>query len=161
MATSIRSQGTLLASGRSGQSIGLAINDLSGGRDLRMAERNLASARADFYTDSTNAFLTQAEKDAEAIASIMPKPMQPLDLPDITPPVFGEAPPKPVFAPFSTNPGPTSGAVYGAAPTPIPGPSPLGLVAGIGGSMVSGYQTFAGIKSMVKTPDELSRNTDS
>lgn len=155
MASSIRSQGTVLASGRSGQSIGLAINDLSGGRDLRMAERNLASARGDFYTESTNAFLTQAQKDAEAIASIMPKPMQPLDLPDIAPPVFGEAPPKPVFAPFSTNPGPTSGAVYGAAPTPIGGPSPLGLVAGIGGAMIGGYQTYAGINSMVKTPQQL------
>ena len=140
LASSIKAQGSVLAQGRSGQSIGLAVNDVIGsyGRDMRMLERNAATSLADFRTENTNAFLSKAQKDAEAIASIMPKPMQPIDLPGIAPPVFGDAPPEPVFADFSLDPGPTSGPVYGAAPTNVPGPSPLGLVAGIGGSILGG-----------------------
>tara|TARA_Y100000768_G_scaffold313962_1_gene248790 strand:+ start:80 stop:1069 length:990 start_codon:yes stop_codon:yes gene_type:complete len=157
LASSIKSQGSVLAQGQTGQSIGLASNDVIGsfGRDMRMLQRNRESSLADFRTENTNAFLTKAQKDAEAIASIMPKPMQPLDLPNIAPPVFGDAPADPIFAKFSMDPGPTSGPVYGAIPTAISGPSPIGLVAGIGGAALGGYQSYLGAKSLIKTPQEL------
>ena len=159
LATSIKSQGSVLAQGKTGQSIGLAVGDVLAtyGRDMRMLERNKDSAFSDFRTESLNAYLTKAQKDAEAIASIMPKPMQPVDLPNIAPPVFGEAPTDPIFAPFQTKPGPTSGPSYGAIPTSFPGPSPLGLVAGIGGAALGGYQAYSGAKALIKTPEELAR----
>lgn len=159
LASNIKSQGSVLAQGRTGQSIGLAVNDLMGsyGRDMRMLERNRESAFADYRTESLNAFLDKAQKDAETIASIMPKPMQPVDLPNIAPPVFGEAPEDPIFAPFQTDPGPTSSPVYGAIPTAFPGPSPFGLVAGIAGAGLSGYQTYGQAKNLVKSPEDLAK----
>ncbi len=156
-ASNVKSQGSVLAQGRTGLSIGLAVNDTIGsyGRDMRMLERNQDTSVADFRTQATNAYLNKAQKDAEAIASIMPKPMQPLDLPSIASPVFGKAPENPIFAPFQRTPGPTSSAVYGAFPTGIPGPSPFGLVAGIGGAALGGYQTYQQSKALIKTPQEL------
>ena len=159
LATSIQAQGTVLAQGRTGQSIGLSVNNAIGsyGRDMRMLDRNRASSLADFRTESTNAYLSKAQQDAEAIASMMPRPMQPIDLPNIAPPVFGDAPTDPIFAQYQLDPGPTSGPVYGAMPTAMPGPSPLGLVAGIGSAALGGYQTYNQAKALVKPPSELGR----
>jgi hypothetical protein len=154
LASSIQSQGSILAQGRTGQSIGLAVNNVIGsyGRDRRMLDRNRESALADFRTENVNAYLAKAQKDSEAIASIMPKPMQPLELPNIASPVFGAAPKNPVFAPFSLDPGPTSGPTYGAMPVGIPGPSSIGLVAGIGSAAVSGYGTYVKNKNLIDPP---------
>jgi hypothetical protein len=40
----------------------------------------------------------------------------------------------------------------------MPGPSPLGLVAGIGSAALGGYQTYNQAKSLIKTPTELGQN---
>lgn len=155
MASSIASQGTVLAQGRSGQSVGLGVLNEGAkyGRDMRMAERNYSMAVNDFYADNTNAFLQQAQADAEAIASIMPRPTDPISLPDIAPPVFSEYAPDPVFAEFMNDPGPIQGPSYAAMPTASPRPGALGLIAGIGNAALSGvtagYQMDALIK---KTP---------
>ena len=140
MASSIASQGTLLAQGRSGQSVGLGVLNEGAkyGRDMRMAERNYSMAVNDFYADNTNAFLQQAQADAEAIASIMPRPTDPISLPDVAPPVFSEYAPDPVFAEFMNDPGPIQGPSYAAMPTAAPRPGALGLIAGIGGAALSG-----------------------
>lgn len=140
MASSIQAQGSILSTGRSGQSIGLLVNNELAklGRDKRMLNRNYEAATSDFYAASTNAFLLEAQGNSEAIASIMPRPAQPFQLPDIAPPIFAEAARDPVFTPYSFDPGPTSGPSYGAMPTAIPGPSSLGLVAGIGSAALGG-----------------------
>ena len=140
MASSIQAQGSILSTGRSGQSIGILVNDELAklGRDKRMLNRNYESSTADFYSASTNAFLLEAQGNSEAIASIMPRPSEPFQLPDIAPPIFAEVGPDPVFTPYSFDPGPMSGPTYGAMPTAISGPSPFGLVAGIGSAAVSG-----------------------
>ncbi len=154
MVSSIQAQGAILASGRSGQSIGLGVLNEGAkyGRDMRMAERNYSMAVEDFYADSTNAFLEQAQKDAEAIASIIPRPTEPLSLPDVTPPVFSEYAPKPVFASFMDDPGPLQGPSYAAMPTASPRPSTLGLVAGIGSSILSGVSAGMSANAMIKKP---------
>ncbi len=155
MASSIQAQGSILSSGRSGQSIGLLVNNqtASFGRDSRMLDRNFETATSDFYASSTNAFLAEAQSNAEAVASIMPRPTAPFQLPEIAPPVFAEVGPDPVLTPFSFDPGPTSGPVYGAMPTAMPGPSPFGLVAGIGSSILGGVNAGMQAEAMkLKTP---------
>lgn len=156
MVSSIEAQGTLLAKGRSGQSVGLGVLNEGAkyGRDMRMAERNYSMAVSDFYSDTTNAFLQKAQSDADAIASIMPRPAEPLPLTEIAPPVFNEFAPKPVFANFISDPGPLLGPSYAPMPTASPRPSTLGLVAGIGGAAVSGVTAGYQFDSMIKkTPD--------
>ena len=154
MASSIASQGTLLAQGRSGQSVGLGVLNEGAkyGRDMRMAERNYSMAVNDFYADNTNAFLQQAQADAEAIASIMPRPTDPISLPDIAPPVFSEYAPDPVFAEFMNDPGPIQGPSYAAMPTAAPRPGALGLIAGIGGAAVSGVTAGYQMDALLKKP---------
>jgi hypothetical protein len=154
MASSIASQGTLLAQGRSGQSVGLGVLNEGAkyGRDMRMAERNYSMAVNDFYADNTNAFLQQAQADAEAIASIMPRPTDPISLPDVAPPVFSEYAPDPVFAEFMNDPGPIQGPSYAAMPTASPRPGALGLIAGIGGAALSGVTAGYSFDAMIKKP---------
>lgn len=154
MASSIASQGSILAQGRSGQSVGLGVLNEGAkyGRDMRMAERNYSMAVNDFYADNTNAFLQQAQADAEAIASIMPRPTDPISLPDIAPPVFSEYAPDPVFAEFMNDPGPIQGPSYAAMPTASPRPGALGLIAGIGGAAVSGVTAGYQMDALINRP---------
>lgn len=152
MVSNIQAQGSLLASGRSGQSVGLGVLNEGAkyGRDMRMAQRNYETATADFYSETTNAYLQQAQLDAEAIAQIMPRPTAPISLPDVAPPVFSEYAPKPVFANFMDNPGPLQGPSYGAMPAASPGGSKLGLVAGIGSSLISGVNAAYQMEALKK-----------
>lgn len=154
MVSSIQAQGAILATGKSGQSIGLGVLNEGAkyGRDMRMAQRNLETAMGDFYSQTTNAFISKAQKDAEAIASIMPRPVDPISLPDVAPPVFAEYAPEPVFANFMTDPGPLQGPSYAAMPTASPRPSTLGLVAGIGSSILSGVSAGMSANAMLKKP---------
>jgi hypothetical protein len=154
MVSSIESQGTILAQGRSGQSVGLGVLNEGAkyGRDMRMAERNYSTAVNDFYADTTNAFLAQAQRDAEAIASIMPRPTEPLSLPEIAPPVFSEYAPDPVFASFMTDPGPIQGPSYAAMPVAAPRPGALGLVAGIGSAALSGVTAGYQMDALLDRP---------
>tara|TARA_A100001234_G_scaffold221228_1_gene236405 strand:+ start:423 stop:1418 length:996 start_codon:yes stop_codon:yes gene_type:complete len=140
MASVVQSQGTILASGRSGQSIGLGVLNEGAkyGRDMRMAERNYSMALGDFYAENTNAFLKKAQTDADAMARVKSRPTAPLTLPQIAAPVFSKYAPKPVFAKFMNSPGPIQGPTYAPMYTPAARPGALGLVAGIGGAALSG-----------------------
>ena len=154
MASVVQAQGSILASGKSGQSIGLAVLNEGAkyGRDMRMARRNLDSAMGDFYSRTTNAYLDKAQADAEAIASIIPRPYKPLAMPDIPAPNLRGFAPKPVFGQYMTNPGPISKPTFAPMYTAAPRPSTLGLVAGLGGNVLSGVTAGYGMNSMIKKP---------
>ena len=144
MASSLQAQGSILAQGRSGQSIGLALQNETAkyGRDMRMGQRNSANISADFYSDVTNAYLAKAQEDAKAIASISPRPFEPMTLPDIAPPVFADVPNDPIFTPFMDNPGPTGSPVFQSNAAFTPGGSVLGLVAGIGSAAIGSVGAY-------------------
>jgi hypothetical protein len=108
LVSSLQSQGTVLASGRSGQSIGLLMADAERqyGRDLATLGLNMAQANNDFFA-STESIYNQAQSaNNVAAANQMLKPN---------------------------------------APIMAPGPSPIGLVAGIASSGLSGYQAYASL----------------
>lgn len=154
MASVVQSQGTILASGRSGQSIGLGVLNEGAkyGRDMRMAERNYSMALGDFYAENTNAFLKKAQSDADAMARVKTRPTAPLSLPEIAPPVFSENAPKPVFANFMDSPGPIQGPTYAPMYTPAARPGALGLVAGIGGAALSGVTAGYQMDALINPP---------
>lgn len=154
MASVVQAQGSILATGRSGQSIGLGVLNEGAkyGRDMRMAQRNLDAAMGDFYSSTTNAFLSKAQADAEAIASIIPRPPKPLALPAIPKPVLKEFAPKPVFGTYMTSPGPIRKPTYAPMYTPASRPSTLGLVAGLGGAALSGITAGMSASAMIKKP---------
>lgn len=155
MVSSIQAQGSLLATGRSGQSLGLGVlnEGATYGRDMRMAQRNYEQvALADYYSANTNAFLQQAQADAEANASILPRPTEPMALPEIAPPVFSEYAPDPVFANYMTSPGPLRGPTYAPMPKASPGPSTIGLIAGLGSSALAGVTAGMSASAMMKKP---------
>jgi hypothetical protein len=142
MASNLQAQGTVLARGSSGQSIGLAVQSVNAayGRDMNMVGTNYANSVEDFYSDSYKAYLAQIQRDAEAISRIIPEPAEPIGLPKPPKPIYAPLPDRPVLAPFMTNPGPYQPAIFAPAPTQQPGPSGIGLVAGIGSSIVGGVQ---------------------
>jgi hypothetical protein len=108
--TAIQQQGTVLASGRSGQSIGLLMADAdrSYGRDFTMLGQNLAYANQDYFT-GTESIFNQAQSQQNVAAS------------------------QRMIAPTS--------------PIPMPGPSGVALVAGIGSSVMGGLSTYASLKA--------------
>lgn len=157
MASVVQSQGTILASGRSGQSIGLGVLNEGAkyGRDMRMAERNYSMAMGDFYAENTNAYLKQAQADADAMSRVQTRPTAPLSLPEIAPPVFSEYAPKPVFANFMDSPGPIQGPSYAPMYTPAARPGALGLVAGIGGAALSGVTAGYQMDALINKPPAI------
>lgn len=115
MASSMRAQGTILSSGRSGQSIGLMAADASKeySRDLAILGLNLGSAYAD-YSSGTQSIFEQAQSQQNiAQSNRMLEPMAPIVGPQ----------PIPIRA------------------MSAPRPSPLGLISNIAGAGVSAYQT--------------------
>ncbi len=154
MVSSIEAQGSILAQGRSGQSVGLGVLNEGAkyGRDMRMAQRNYQTALGDYYSDKTNAFLKQAQADSEAMASTTLRPTDPISLPSIAPPVFSEYAPDPVFADFMTDPGPLQGPSYAPMPIGAPRPGALGLIAGIGGAALGGINAGMSANAMINKP---------
>jgi len=108
---SLRQQGTILSSGRTGQSIGLLMADPEKqmGRDLATLGQNLGYAQQDYFTSTTGIFneLQSAQNVAQSNRMIQP-----------------------------------------TAPIGAPGPSALGLVGGIGGSIMGGVSSYASLKSI-------------
>jgi len=102
-------QGLVLASGRTGQSMGLLMADAerSYGRDYAMLGQNLAYANQDYFT-GTESIFNQAQSQQNLAAS------------------------QRMVAP--------------TAPLPMPGPSGIGLVAGLGSSVMGGLSTYASLK---------------
>lgn len=110
LTSSLQSQGTVLASGRTGQSVGLLMSDADRqyGRDLATLGLNLAWAENDYFNNVQGVF-NEAQSQNNIVASNqMLKPN---------------------------------------APIPIPGPSPLGLITGIAGGAMGGYQAFSALKA--------------
>jgi hypothetical protein len=142
LATNLQAQGSVLASGRTGQSIGLLVNDADRayGRDAAMLNQNMDASLSDYYQNSAFAYLQKLNQDADAYNKMMPEPIRPMDLPDVGKPVFasyGQA--SPLQSLIGDLP-PTATPVFSGAGSYSGGPSALGLVAGIGGAVLGGVQ---------------------
>ncbi len=79
LAQSLRAQGTVLASGRSGQSIGLLMADAEReyGRDLANLAQNLTFARQDYFTGAEGIYQQQKSANNVAASNRMLKPTAP------------------------------------------------------------------------------------
>jgi hypothetical protein len=143
LATSLQTQGTVLGSGRSGQSIGLLVGDAQrrAGQDSAIVSRNIDTAYGDYLNNSGIAVLRQLTADAQAISSILPEPIKPLPLPELAPPSLAPLPEYGPDMPFKTDIGPVMSPVLAS------GPSSIGLIGGIGSSILggvnAGYQMAA------------------
>ena len=104
----LQQQGQVLATGRTGQSIGLLVADAERmeGRDYAMLGQNLAYATEDYYIGAQNIF-NQAQSQINVAAS--------------------------------------GRQIEPSAPIPVPGPSGLGLVAGLGSSVFGGLSTYGSL----------------
>lgn len=141
LAANLQTQGSVLGSGRTGQSIGLLVNDANRtyGQSAAVLNRNIDTAYGDYQTNSALAVLRQLNADAEATSRLLPEPIKPLALPALPKPVFADLPDYGPMQPFQDSPGPQAVPVFAS------GPSAIGLVAGIGGSVLGGIN--AGLTS--------------
>lgn len=107
---SLQQQGQILASGRTGQSIGLLMADAERmeGRDFAMLGQNLAYATEDYYLGAQGIF-NQAQTQQNIAAS--QRTLRPSE------------------------------------PIPIPGPSGISLVAGLGSAAIGGLGTFQSLRA--------------
>lgn len=110
LASSMRTQGTLLASGKTGQSIGVLANDADReySRDLAGLGLNLAYANQNYLTSAAG--VQQQWESANNLAASN-RQLEPM---------------KPIMQ---------------------SGPSPLGLIAGLGGAVLGGISTFNSLKA--------------
>jgi len=146
LSTNLQTQGSVLASGRTGQSIGLLVNDAnrSYSQDASILNRNIQTAYGDYQNNSAMAVLRQLNADADATSRLLPRPIEPMTLPDVPRPVFAEVPDFAPTQPFMTNPGPM------ASPVLASGPSPIGLIGGIGGSILGGVNAGYSMAALKK-----------
>ena len=79
LSQSLQAQGTVLASGRSGQSIGLLMSDAEReyGRDLANIAQNLTFARQDYFTGAEGIYQQQKSANNVAASNRMLKPTAP------------------------------------------------------------------------------------
>jgi len=149
LVSTLKSQGSLLSQGRSGQSYGLAVQDIatSYSRDLSMNKGNVRRAGDDFIVDAHNSFLANAQANSAAMSSIIPTPFKPLDRPGPGKPIFANAPENPIFAGIGSTPN----ISYGSGPEMMSGPSGLGLVAGISGAVLGGVNAGYSHAAKLKT----------
>lgn len=146
LATSLQTQGSVLGSGRTGQSIGLLVNDAQRryGQDAAVINRNVETAYGDYLNNSGLAVLRQLNADADAISRILPEPIKPMPLPDIQSPVLA---PLPEYGPqreYRTDIGPVMSPVLAS------GPSSIGLISGIGGSILGGVNAGYNMAALKK-----------
>lgn len=148
LATNLQTQGSVLSSGRTGQSIGLLVNDAERryGQDAAIQNRNIETAYGDYQNNSAMAVLRQLSADADATSRLLPEPIKPISLPPIAEPIFAQLPEYGPTADYLSSPGPMASPVFAS------GPSPIGLIAGIGGAAVggvtAGYQ-FEALKKSI------------
>jgi hypothetical protein len=154
MVSNLTATGSVLATGKSGGSIGLAAQSLDAayGRDMSMVGTNYDSAKEGFFSEVTNSYTKKVQADWEAISSIIPEPAKPIGIPSPMEPVYASMPEMPVFAPMQTKLAPMGKTLFAPAPTKTPGPSGIGLVAGIGGSILGGIGAYQQAKSMIPKP---------
>jgi hypothetical protein len=136
MASSAQSQGKILASGRSGQSLGMLANDASRetSRDLATLGLSLGYAQQDYFSGTQSIFeqLQSSQNIAQGNRMLAP------------------------VAPFRATPILSSPVLAGTvmAPNPInitamkaPKPGALGLVADLAGAGLSGYNAYSALKA--------------
>lgn len=154
MVSNLTNSGTLLASGKSGSSIGLAQQsiDAAYGRDMRMVGSNFENKVEGFFSDVTNAFIRKSQADWEAVSRIIPEPAQPIGIPAPMEPIYASAPRAPIFAEYQTKLPPMGKTIFAPAPAPVPGPSGIGLAANIGSSVLGGISAFQSNASLIKKP---------
>lgn len=154
MVSNLQNTGSILSSGRSGGSIGLAAQsvDAAYGRDLSMVGTNFQNKLDDFYSETTNAFMKKVQSDWEAVSRIIPEPVKPLDIPAAGAPIYASMPESPIFAPMQTKLAPRGKTPFAPAPVMTPGPSGIGLVAGIGSSIIGGVSSGLSAHSMISKP---------
>jgi hypothetical protein len=131
MASSSQAQGKILASGRSGQSLGMLANDASRetSRDLATLGLSLGYAQHDYFSGTQSIFEQVQSSQNIAQGNRMLAPVAPLKA-------------SPVLAGTVLAPDPIN---ITAMKSPKPGP--LGLVAGIAGAGLSGYQAYSSLKA--------------
>ena len=156
MVSNLESSGTLLASGKAGTSIGIAQQsiDAAYGRDMSMVGTNYENKKEGFFSDVTNAFIRKAQADWNAVASIIPAPLAPLDIPAPTEPVYASLPGAPIFAPMQTELAPMGKTIFAPAPAKTPGPSGIGLAAGLGSSIIGGIGAYQQAKALIPKPGD-------
>lgn len=154
MVSNLQASGSVLASGKSGGSIGLAAQsvDAAYGRDLSMVGTNFENKLGDFYSEVTSAHLKKVQADWEAVSKIIPEPVKPINIPAPPEPIYASLPEQPIFAPMQTKLAPIGKTLFAPAPFSSPGPSGIGLVAGIGGSILGGVNSGLSAYSMIKKP---------
>jgi hypothetical protein len=121
LVTSLQAQGTVLASGRTGQSIGLLLSDAERGygTDLANIAQNLAFARQDYATGAEGIFLNQQSANNVAASNRMLQPSKPSSIGLVTG-LAGAA--LGGFNTFSSLKAPSAGGGGGSPkPTPVPG----------------------------------------
>jgi len=151
MVSNLQASGSLLASGKSGGSIGLAAQsvDAAYGRDLSMVGTNFQSKLDDFYSETANAYMKKVQADWEAVSKIVPEPSRSINIPAPVAPIYASMPEAPIFAPMQTKLAPMGKTLFAAAPIKTPGPSGIGLVAGIGSSIIGGVSSGLSAHSML------------
>jgi hypothetical protein len=109
MINAMQAEGTAIASGRTGRSIGVIANQATQeySRDLATLGLSLGYAQQDYYSGAESIFLQAQSQNNLAQSSRMLQPTKPLK---------------------------------------APGPSPLGLIGGLAGAGLSGYDTYSSLK---------------
>ena len=156
MVSNLQATGSVLSSGKSGGSIGLAVGgyDAAYGRDMSMVGTNFATKAEDFFSEVTNAHLRKVQSDWEAMSQIIPEPAKPIGLPGPSAPVYASMPDMPIWAPMQTEMAPMAKPIFAPPPVMTPGPSGIGLAAGIGSSILGGIQAGYQMKSLIPKPGE-------
>lgn len=154
MVSNLTQSGSLLASGKSGSSIGLAQQsiDAAYGRDMSMVGTNYDNKKEGFFSDVTNAYVKKVQADWDAVSKIIPEPTSPIGLPAPAEPVYASAPRDPIFAPMQTKLAPWQKPTFAPAPVKTPGPSGIGLVAGLGSSIMGGISAGMQANAMIPKP---------
>lgn len=154
MVSNLQASGSILATGKSGGSIGLAMQsvDAAYGRDMSMVGTNFDNSKDAFFSDVTNAHLKKVQADWEAISNIIPEPVKPIGIPAPPEPIYASMPEAPIFAPMQTKLGPQAKNVWAKAPPKVAGPSGIGLAAGLGSSILGGVSAGMQANAMIKKP---------
>jgi hypothetical protein len=107
--------------------------------------RNVETAFGDYNNNAALAVLRQLNADAEATSRLLPEPIKPLTLPELPKPVFADMPEYGSLQGYMDQPSPTMSPVFAS------GPSAIGLIGGIGGSILGGVNAGYQMEALKKT----------
>lgn len=149
-------QGAVAASGRTGASMARLQMDAQQqyARELGTLATNLAFAKTDFTLSQNDAWLAQQSANAEADSRRLLRPMDKINIPRPVPIPKAFIPEPPMMPkPIINQVKPILPKKIIKPPKPIKGPVPiarapsvLGTIGQIGGSIIGGVQTYAGLR---------------